>query len=225
MSNYNNGGKRNFGDGGSFDLSKYETVKSRKTRLRTDHPNALIYPMQISGVQYANHFVVHLALVWKDKATKNNTAEAILAITELCKTITMDNASIVASAIGLVLNADSVGHSLSIAGGAKADKNAWMENCEESAVGRALDNMGYHSGSASQEEMLKVQHTEAAQQERVQLENEINGMLMDYASRGANLQQLQQACIMSTKQFTFLHELTIDELRTVIGVLRGTPAA
>jgi hypothetical protein len=221
---YNKGGKQNFGDNGSFDLSRYETVKSRKTRLRADYPDALIYPMQISGVQYANNFVVHLALIWKDKATKSNSPEAVSAVTELCKSITMDNAAIVASTIGLILNADSVGYSLSIAGGPKADKNAWMENCEESAVGRALDNLGYHSGSCSQEEMIKVQQTEAAQQERVRLENEINGMLMDYAGRGVDLNRLHQACIMNTRQFTYLHELSIDELNKVLNVLKNFAA-
>jgi hypothetical protein len=219
--NFNN---NNFG-GSSFDLAKYETVKQRKTRLRNDHPNSIIYPMQISGTHYANNFVVYLSLIWKDKATKNNSPEAIQAVTDLCKSITPDNAAIVAGSIGLILNADSVGYSLSIAGGAKADKNAWVENCEESATGRALDNLGYHSGSASQEEMIKVQQNEAAQQERVRLENEINGILMDLAGRGANLQALHQQCIMNTKPFTHLHELSIDELNKVLGILRQNSAA
>lgn len=40
--------------------------------------------------------------------------------------------------------------------GGFANKYSWMENCEESAVGRALDNAGY-AGSCSREEMEKVE--------------------------------------------------------------------
>jgi hypothetical protein len=222
MANYKNNNGNFLGGGGSFDLSKYETVKQRKTRLRNDHPNSVIYPMQISGVHYASNFVVHIALIWKDKATKNNSPEAIQAVTELVKSVTPDNAGIVATTIGLILNADSVGHSLSIAGGPKADKNAWVENSEESAVGRALDNLGYHSGSCSQEEILKVQQNEAAQQERVRLENEINGILMDRASRGVDLRNLHHLCVQATRPFTHLHELSTTELQKVLGILQAS---
>jgi hypothetical protein len=39
---------------------------------------------------------------------------------------------------------------------------SWTENCEESAIGRALDNAGYAS-SPSREEMQKVERASAAQ--------------------------------------------------------------
>jgi Asp-tRNA(Asn)/Glu-tRNA(Gln) amidotransferase A subunit family amidase len=212
--------KNNNGGGGSFDLSKYETVKQRKTRLRNDHPNSVIYPMQLSGAGYSVNFVLHMALIWKDKAEMNMTPEVIAAIADLAKSVNSDNAGVIATSIALISKADSVGHSLSIAGGPKADKNAWVENSEESAVGRALDNLGYHSGSCSQEEIIKVQQNEQAQQVRVALENQINGTLMDMASRGINLQNVYQLCSQNTKPFTHLYELSVDELEKVMNILK-----
>lgn len=45
--------------------------------------------------------------------------------------------------------------------GGFANKFSWTENCEESAVGRALDNAGYAGNdSCSREEMMKVQRHE-----------------------------------------------------------------
>ena len=42
--------------------------------------------------------------------------------------------------------------------GGFANKTSWLENCEESAVGRALDNAGYcGNGSCSQEEIVQAQ--------------------------------------------------------------------
>lgn len=48
--------------------------------------------------------------------------------------------------------------------GGFANKFAWAENCEESAIGRALDNAGYASNDkCSREEMLKVMAKEMEQ--------------------------------------------------------------
>lgn len=53
----------------------------------------------------------------------------------------------------------STGHAEEFQGqGGFANKHAWFENCEESAIGRALDNAGYHGNGASLEEMKKVEH-------------------------------------------------------------------
>lgn len=217
--NNNGGGKK------SFDLSKYETVKRRKERMRSEYPDCIIYPMQLSGMHYANQFVLFLSLIWKDKKDKNSSAEVVTAVTELCKSVTPDNAAIVASSIGLLMNADSVGYSLSIAGGLQADKNAWVENCEESATGRALDNLGFHSGSASQEEMKKVEYTEAVNQQRVLLENQINGTLQSMAERNVDLNNMLNLCIQTVgKSFTYLHELAVSDLEKVLAVLQR-PAA
>jgi hypothetical protein len=212
--------KNNNGNGnGSFDLANYETVKQRKVRLRSAYPNSVIYPMTISGIGYSNSFVVHIALVWKDKADMNLSPEVVAAISDMAKSVTHDNAGVIATTIALLAKADSTGHSLSIAGGAKADKNAWMENSEESAVGRALDNLGYHSGSASREEMEKVTHMQAATAEKVRLENEINAILMDLATRQYNLAALHQECIRLTRPFNQVSDLTPDEMQRILNFL------
>lgn len=222
--NYNNdgGGKR-----GSFDPSKYETVKRRKERLRNDYPDSVIYPMQVSGIGYANHFVVYMSLIWKDKKDRVATPDVIAAVTEMAKTVTADNASIVAASIGLLMNADSIGYSLSIAGGRSADQYAWVENCEESASGRALDNLGYHSGSASQEEIQKVIDTEAITKQRIDLEGQINNHLQQLSQMGVNLQTVHTQCVNNVgKPFSYLTELNLDQLQGVLTVVKAAmPAA
>jgi hypothetical protein len=46
--------------------------------------------------------------------------------------------------------------------GGMANKFAWCENCEESAVGRAPDNAGFSGNDkCSREEMMKVQNKSA----------------------------------------------------------------
>lgn len=55
----------------------------------------------------------------------------------------------------------STGHAQEFKGqGGFANKFSWTENCEESAVGRALDNAGFAGNSCSQEEMIKVERHE-----------------------------------------------------------------
>lgn len=56
----------------------------------------------------------------------------------------------------------SSGHAQEFKGqGGMANKYAWLENCEESAIGRALDNAGYASDEkCSREEMIKVAEKE-----------------------------------------------------------------
>ncbi|GAK41921.1 putative peptidase [Paenibacillus sp. TCA20] len=220
--NNGNGGKRS-----SFDPSKYETVKRRKERLRIDYPNSIIYPMQISGVNYANHYVVYISLIWLDKEKRILSPEAVTAVTELCKSVTPDNAAIVASSIGLLLGADSIGYSLSIAGGRQADQYAWVENCEESASGRALDNLGYHSGSASQEEMQKVIETENIAKRRIDIESQITFYLQQMYNMDINVQNVFNQCASAVgHSFNYLTELDIDELQTVHKIVKSAmPAA
>lgn len=55
----------------------------------------------------------------------------------------------------------STGHAQEFKGqGGFANKFSWTENCEESAVGRALDNAGFAGTTCSQEEMIKVERHE-----------------------------------------------------------------
>src|SRR6185312_14136767 len=134
---YNN---RGGGGGGGFDLNKYETVKSRKVRLRNDHPESLIIPFPMSDLNYAANYILMGALIWKKKETIN--PESMKELANVAQEANPQNAGILLASLAALLGADGVGYSLSMAGGKGADRNAWVENAEESAVGRELDNMG-----------------------------------------------------------------------------------
>ena len=111
-----------------FNLDEYEPVKSRKQRFRTDNPTGVIIPAIVSDLGEATKAVVIRASIWRARD------------------------SYVAGE-----PPDSVGYSLSLAGGIGADATSWVENCEESAIGRALDNLGYiGSLRASREEMAQA---------------------------------------------------------------------
>jgi hypothetical protein len=210
---YNN----NNGGNGSFDLNNYEKVKSRKVRLRNEHPEAFILPFPMSDLNYAGNYVMMGALIWKDKKAFSKLEPIHLDnIQKLAEKANTQNVGMVMAAIAIQSSADGAGYSLSMAGGKGADKNAWVENAEESAVGRALDNMGYHSGSASQEEILKVQHMQDAQQHRVQLENQINAQYGTLMQQGHNQQYINQVTSQTVRPFQQLNELSPDELENLL---------
>jgi len=202
-------------------LRTYATVKQRKKLFEKDYPNGKILPITMSDVNYSHNYIMVGALLWKDADKANLTPEVLDKITDMCKSVTPTNAGLVLGAIAIMTKADSMGYSLSIAGGPKADKNAWVENCEESAIGRALDNAGYQSGTCSQDELKKVEHMNQVQQERTALENEINNMLMHLSLQNVNLLQLQQICIQSTRPFNQLMELSTEELYKVRDIVRN----
>ncbi|MCD7911070.1 hypothetical protein KC480_05960 [Bacillus velezensis] len=201
----------------TFDLNQYETVKSRKTRFRMEYPDCIILPVPLSDVNFAANYILMGALIWKDK--KQLESSQFDNIQKLAERATPQNAGMLMTAIAIQSNADSSGYSLSIAGGKGADQNAWVENAEESAVGRALDNMGYHSGSASKEEMEKVQHILDSQKLRVQLENNINALYIELTSRGFSAQQLGQIINQTLKPFEQLSELSVPELEKLLNTL------
>lgn len=216
---YNNNKNGNYNN---FDFNKYETVKSRKTRLRNDYPDSIIYPLPLSDINYANNYVLIGALIWKNKETFNSLdVDTIEKMTNLAATTTPQNAGMVMASIGIAAKADGIGYSLSIAGGKGADKNAWVENAEESAIGRALDNMGYHSGSASQEEMQKVQHMQEVQEQRVQLENQVNALYGQLMNQGHNVNYINNVIQQSVGQFTQLSNLSVDQLNNLINSLQS----
>jgi beta-mannanase len=205
----------------NFDLSKYETVKERKTRLRKDYPNSIIFPIQLSDASQSYNYVLMGALIWKDKSVFEQLEPAVLEkVAELAQKATPSNVGIIMTTIGILTKADGVGHSLSIAGGYGADKNAWVENAEESAVGRALDNMGYHSGSCSREEMEKVKHVEQAMNNRNELEQDINQMLISLTQAGVQPQYIYQIVSQSIRPFSQLNELSIHELEKLKDILQ-----
>ncbi|MBU5262002.1 hypothetical protein [Bacillus atrophaeus] len=199
-------------------LDQYETVKSRKTRLRLEYPDSVILPIPLSDINYATSFILMGALIWKDK--KQFESVQFDNIQKLVERATPQNAGMVMASIALQSKADSSGFSLSIAGGKGADKTSWVENAEESAVGRALDNMGYHSGSASKEEMEKIQYMLDLDQQRVILENSINSVYSELLGKGFNSQQLGQVISQAAKPFEYLAELSVNELEKLLDELR-----
>jgi hypothetical protein len=216
---YNN---NNRGGGKTFDLNNYETVKRRKVRLRNDYPDAFILPFPMSDVNYAGNYILMGALVWKDKKTFHELASDVHdKLARISQTSNPQNVGITLASLAIIAKTDGAGYSLSMAGGTGADKNAWVENAEESAVGRALDNMGYHSGSASQEEMKKVQHMQEVEQNRMVLENQINAMYGQLMSQGHNPQYLSQVASQSVRPFQQLMELSPAELEKLLNALQS----
>ncbi len=118
-------------------IKDYEMVKSRKLRLRKEHPEAVIIPEMVSPVETAMEFVIFKASIWTDRESHIKGEPP-----------------------------DSVGFSLSVAGGERADKTSWTENCEESAVGRALDNLGYYGDKRVEEPTCSREEITNAQQNK-----------------------------------------------------------
>lgn len=117
-------------------LPNYIRVKERKVRFRNDFPLGVIIPEMVSDLKDAMDYAIFRAGIWKER-------EDYLAGKK----------------------PDSVGWSLSVARGPKADATSWVENCEESATGRALDNLGYYGDKELAEgvENLKCSEEEIEQ--------------------------------------------------------------
>ena len=119
------------------DLSNYETVKERKKRFYSDNPDGRII------VEIQNNDILEYAL-FKATVFKN--------IEEQEKRMPWAN--------GYALEIRDKELSVSNKGQEYASVNysSWTENCEESAIGRALDNAGYSGNNkCSREEMQKAE--------------------------------------------------------------------
>lgn len=105
-------------------LKNYETVKSRKKRIRDKYEDCRIISEAIHVDDKYAFFKATIYLTKQDQ---------------------IDNTPF------------STGFAREIAGSPGANKTSWCENCEESAIGRALDNAGYAGNDkCSREEMVKV---------------------------------------------------------------------
>lgn len=113
-----------------FNPEEYVTVKERKQLFYQRYPDGVIIPELVTDPNNADKFVVFKASIWRDRISRH-----------------------------MNLPPDAVGYSYSQAGGPRADEFAWTENCEESAIGRALDNLGFAvSNKCSREEIEKMQY-------------------------------------------------------------------
>lgn len=119
----------------NFDLAQYETVDSRIKRFYQDHPNGAITTELVdwSGEVGQTRWVMR-ACVWRDRVLVDGDP-SLMAVTP-----------------------DGTGYAFEVDGqGGMANKTSALENCETSAIGRALANIGYSGDRrASREEMSKA---------------------------------------------------------------------
>jgi hypothetical protein len=125
----------------AFNLEDYETVKERKKKFYEDHPEGRII----------------VELLNQDTILQYALVKATVCIGETVK------------AMGYAMELRDTEMSVSRKGEEYASVNysSWLENCEESAIGRALDNAGYAGNNkCSKEEMEKVKRTFKTGQKR-----------------------------------------------------------
>lgn len=130
----------------NYNPNEYETVKERKMRFFTNFPDARI------ETDICNDNVMEYALicarVYKDRD---------------------DQEKRLPRGTGYAMETRDKELSVSRNGKEYASVNytSWVENCEESAIGRALDNAGYSGNrKCSREEMEKAQRMEKKLPER-----------------------------------------------------------
>ena len=119
-----------------FDPKDYETVKSRKLRFYNDYPDGriIVKPISDKPLEYAL-FIVEL---FKNKEDQEKNL-------------------IFATGTALEIRDTELSTARSGASYESVNYSSWTENCEESAVGRALDNAGYSGNKkCSLEEMQKA---------------------------------------------------------------------
>lgn len=119
-----------------IDLSKYETVKQRKKRFYDSYPDGRI--------------VVHL--LNEDKVMEY----ALVRVS--CYRNGEDQKNLLPMATGYAQETRDMDLKKAKSGKEYESVNytSWLENCEESAIGRCLDNAGFASNMlASREEMAK----------------------------------------------------------------------
>src|SRR6056297_737063 len=121
-----------------FNLADYETVEERIKRFYTDHPDGRIITENETLPEYRSE------KVWVMKALVFESGEDV---ERGCPKAT--------------------GYAFEIDGTGMANQSSALENCETSAIGRALANANYSGNKrTSREEMEKVQRFEDTQKQR-----------------------------------------------------------
>jgi hypothetical protein len=119
-----------------IDLNNYETVKERKKKFYADYPDGRI-KVEMQNIDVLEHALVK-ATIYK---TKEEQSQDLAFATGYAHEIRDKELKV--SQYGKQY--ESVNYT------------SWVENCEESAIGRALDNAGYSGNNkCSREEMKKV---------------------------------------------------------------------
>lgn len=125
-----------------FDLTNYETVKQRKKRFYVDFPDGRILVKNISD-KIQDYAMIEATIFKNVKEQEKNLPFST----------------------GFALEIRDKEKSISSYGKEYESVNytSWVENCEESAIGRALDNAGYAGNDkCSREEMEKVDRQKTA---------------------------------------------------------------
>ena len=121
----------------NFNLENYEPVKARKKRFYADYPDGRII-VEIQNSDVLEHALIKTSIY----KTGDDQGKGLAFSTGYAHEIR--DRELKKSQYGKEY--ESVNYS------------SWVENCEESSIGRALDNAGYSSnGKCSREEMQKVE--------------------------------------------------------------------
>jgi hypothetical protein len=122
-----------------FDLSNYETVESRLARFWEQHPNGRIETTMMS---YDGDSCVFRAEIYKE----NNLLRGPMVSRNGDELLSYPKP-------------DATGYAHEIHAERGVNQTSFVENCETSAIGRALANMGFATQGkrASREEMQKVE--------------------------------------------------------------------
>ncbi len=134
-----------------YNPKDYETVNDRLIRARGDNPELIVITRLLDGVTIGNQG----SMQWVVHATLYKTRE--------------DYVDKVPWSTGLAFEVDGAG--------GMANEYSALENCETSAIGRALANAGYHgSKRPSREEMEKVRRGKELKRQK-QVEKQQAAML------------------------------------------------
>jgi hypothetical protein len=122
-----------------FDLSNYETVETRLARFWEQHPNGRIETTMMS---YDGDSCVFRAEIYKE----NNLLRGPMVSRNGDELLSYPKP-------------DATGYAHEIHAERGVNQTSFVENCETSAIGRALANMGFATQGkrASREEMQKVE--------------------------------------------------------------------